>query len=118
MIAKPPAIDWGSGKVARLKWRAHRPVADWARAYIQHQSSVDTEMQRAMAGMHMRLRLQHAETLAVLRRLEAELAQMAELAKIRGQDGSPQRERRRGGARSSPVRPADARPSPGEQRQL
>ncbi len=84
-IASPPSIDWGSGRLGRLKWRAHRPVANWARAYIEHESGVDTELHRAIARIDARVRevaqtlqdqqqSQHAETLAVLRRLESELA--------------------------------------------
>jgi glycosyltransferase involved in cell wall biosynthesis len=90
----PPVIEWGRGRMARLKWRAHRPVANWARAYVEHQSEVDTGMRRAIGETHeliarvdTRLRevaralgerqiARHAETLAALRRIEEELARL------------------------------------------
>jgi hypothetical protein len=86
-IANPPSIDWGRGRLGRLKWRLQRPVADWARAYIAHESAIDTETDRAIARIDARVRevagalqdqqsAQHAETLAVLRRLENELASL------------------------------------------
>jgi glycosyltransferase involved in cell wall biosynthesis len=93
--AKAPSIDWGSGRLARLKWRAHRPVADWARAYVEHRSEVDAQTQRAIADTHdlisrldTRLRevarelqeqqiARYAEALAVLRRIEGKLGGLA-----------------------------------------
>jgi hypothetical protein len=85
LIGSAPAIGWGSGRLARLRQRAVRPVANWSRAYVEHQRKVDTETQNALARVDTRLRevaqtlqdqqkAQHAETLAVLRRMEAELA--------------------------------------------
>jgi glycosyltransferase involved in cell wall biosynthesis len=93
MLTERPTIHWGGGRLGRLKWRAHRPVADWAKAYIAHQSAVDTEMRRAIARIDARLHevartlegqhsAKHAETLAVLRRVEAELAE------VRRRDGT------------------------------
>lgn len=84
-IANPPAVDWGNGRLGRLRWRANRPIADWARAYIEHESGIDTELNRAISRIDSRLRevaqslqeqqkAQHAETLAMLRSLEARLA--------------------------------------------
>jgi glycosyltransferase involved in cell wall biosynthesis len=87
VIGSPPVIGWGSGRLARFRERLQRPVANWARAYIEHQGAIDTETQSAIARIDSRLHevaqtLQdqqqghHAETLAVLRRLEAELADL------------------------------------------
>jgi glycosyltransferase involved in cell wall biosynthesis len=84
-IAEPPSIEWGSGRLRRLRQRAQRPVANWARAYVEHERILDTELHSAIARIDSRLRevartlqdqqqAQHAETLAVLRRLESELA--------------------------------------------
>jgi glycosyltransferase involved in cell wall biosynthesis len=81
-IASPPAIGWGAGRLARLRQAAQRPVANWSQAYIEHQRNVELETQRAVARLDVRLRevartlqdqqkAQHAETLAMLRRLEA-----------------------------------------------
>jgi glycosyltransferase involved in cell wall biosynthesis len=84
-INSPPAIGWGSGRLARLRKRVLRPVANWSQAYIEHQSQVEAEAHDAIARVEnvsaridSRLRevaqtlqdqqqAQHAETLAVLR---------------------------------------------------
>ena len=82
LIGSAPAIGWGGGRLARLRQRALRPVANWSRAYVEHQRKVDSETQSALARLDTRLRevaqtlqdqqqAQHAETLAVLRRMEA-----------------------------------------------
>ena len=89
-IESAPSIDWGSGLLGRLKRRAYRPVAAWAQAYVKHEVAIDLETDRAIARIDARLRevaqalreqqnAQHAETLAVLRRLEAELAELRDL---------------------------------------
>ncbi len=87
-INSPPAIGWGSGRLARVRERLLRPVANWSRAYIEHQSQVEAEGRDAIerveelnARIDSRLRevaqtlqdqqqAQHAETLAVLRVLD------------------------------------------------
>lgn len=80
-IANAPTIDWGSGRVGHLKWRAHRPLAKWTKAYIDHQGAIDIEMHREIARIDARLRevartlheqqeAHRAEMLALLRRLD------------------------------------------------
>ena len=41
LIANAPVVGWGSGRLARLRQRALRPVASWSRAYAEHQRRVD-----------------------------------------------------------------------------
>jgi glycosyltransferase involved in cell wall biosynthesis len=83
-LASPPEIQWGRGRAAHMKWRLHRPVAKWAREYMDHQRGIDSELHHAISVLDARLRevaqtfrdqqqAQHAETLAILRKLEAEL---------------------------------------------
>jgi len=78
LIGSSPTIDWGSGRLARLRWRALRRVAVWSRAYVEHQSKIDAEMHKAIARVDERLievartlheqqNAHHAETLAALR---------------------------------------------------
>lgn len=85
-IANAPEIDWGPGRMGRLRWRAHRPFAKWARAYAEHQGSTAIEMHREVARLDARLRevartlheqqqAHHAETLAFLRRLGEQAGQ-------------------------------------------
>jgi glycosyltransferase involved in cell wall biosynthesis len=75
-----PTINWGAGRMGRLRWRAQRPVADWSRAYVEHESKIDTETQLAIARLDARVRdvaralhdqqnAHHAEALVALRRL-------------------------------------------------
>jgi glycosyltransferase involved in cell wall biosynthesis len=90
-IASAPKISWGKGRLlAYLKWRLQRPVGDWAQAYAEHQRSIDSEMHDEIARIDERLRevartlheqqqAHHAETLAVLRSLEARPAQRGEV---------------------------------------
>jgi hypothetical protein len=83
-IANPPWIDWGDGRSGHLRWRAQRPLAEWAKAYIEHQRGINAEMHLALGRIETRLRevtetlqrqqsAQLAQTLAVLRKLQAEL---------------------------------------------
>jgi glycosyltransferase involved in cell wall biosynthesis len=85
IIESPPAIGWGSGRLARLRRRAQRPLDHWSQAYIEHQAKIQAETQAGVARIDARLRevartlqdqqkAQHAETLAVLRRVEVRLA--------------------------------------------
>jgi glycosyltransferase involved in cell wall biosynthesis len=92
----PPTIGWGAGRLARLRERLLRPIANWSQAYIAHQSQVEAETHDAIerveelsASIDSRLRevaralqdqqqAQHAEVLAVLRRLEDELTTRAQ----------------------------------------
>ena len=87
MIGDPPVPDRGAGVLGRLKSRAHRPIANWAREYVKHQRTIDDETQLAIKRIDDRLsevgrtlqdeqKAQHAETLAVLRHLEAELVEL------------------------------------------
>ncbi len=89
-IAAAPKISWGRSRLlAYLKWRLQRPIADWAEAYAAQQRSIDSEMHSEIERLDARLRkvaqtlqdqqqAQHAETLAVLRGLEARPAQQSE----------------------------------------
>jgi hypothetical protein len=81
-LGQAPRIDWGPSRAGHLRWRAQRPVADWAWAYIDHQRGIDIELHRAIAHLEARLaevaqtlndqqHAHHAETLAALRRLSA-----------------------------------------------
>jgi len=86
-IAAAPKISWGRSRLlAYLKWRLQRPIADWAEAYAAQQRSIDSEMHSEIERLDARLRevaqtlqeqqeAHHAETLAVLRGLEARPAQ-------------------------------------------
>jgi glycosyltransferase involved in cell wall biosynthesis len=85
-IANAPKLSWGRNRLAAyLKWRLQRPVGDWAVAYAEHQRSIDSEMQDEISRIDARLRevaqtlqdqqqAHHAETLAILRNLQADLA--------------------------------------------
>ena len=89
-IASAPRISWGRSRLlAYLKWRLQRPIADWADAYAEQQRSIDSEMHSEIERLDARLRevaqtlqdrqqAQHAETLAVLRGLEARPAHRRE----------------------------------------
>jgi glycosyltransferase involved in cell wall biosynthesis len=83
-LGTPPRVEWGSGRMARLSRRVNRPLAEWVRAYLEHESSIDARMFDRLASLDARFReairtlseqqqARHAETLAVLRRLESEL---------------------------------------------
>jgi glycosyltransferase involved in cell wall biosynthesis len=103
-INSPPVIGWGGGRLARLRERVLRPVANWSQAYIEHQSQVEAEGRDAIervenlsARLDSRLRevaqtlqdqqqAHHAETLAVLREL-GEQTPRASLPR-HGADGS------------------------------
>jgi hypothetical protein len=90
-IASAPKISWGRSRLlSYLKLRLQRPVGDWAQAYAAHQRSIDSEMHDEIARIDERLRevartlheqqqAHHAETLAVLRSLEARPAQQGEV---------------------------------------
>jgi glycosyltransferase involved in cell wall biosynthesis len=81
----PPALEWRRDRLGRLKSLVYRPVVNWARAYVKHQAILEQETRATVTRLDDGLRevartvhdehnAQHAETLAVLRRLEAELA--------------------------------------------
>jgi glycosyltransferase involved in cell wall biosynthesis len=87
LIAAAPVIGWGDGGLARLRKRLQRPLARWSQAYVEHQRRIDAETRGALARVDDRLRevartlqeqqsANHAETLAVLRRMEAELTEL------------------------------------------
>jgi glycosyltransferase involved in cell wall biosynthesis len=91
-ITRPPVIGWGSGRLARLRKRVLRPLANWSQAYVEHQSQVEAEAHDAIARvanvsaridrqlrevaqtLQDQQQAQHAETLAVLRNLHADPA--------------------------------------------
>jgi glycosyltransferase involved in cell wall biosynthesis len=85
IVKSPPLIGWGSGRLARLRRLAQRPLDHWSQAYVEHQTKVQAEQQLAVARIDARLRVlartlqdqqkaQHAETLAVLRGMEERLS--------------------------------------------
>jgi glycosyltransferase involved in cell wall biosynthesis len=93
VIAKPPTVDWRNGYRGRVERRLYRPIASWVARYTKHQGFVDDEAQRAIARIDARVReiawtlqgqqnAKHAESLAMLRALRAELAE------LRGRDRS------------------------------
>lgn len=117
LIGSSPTISWGDGRLGRLRWRALRRVATWSRAYVEHQSKIDAEMHKAITRIDGRVRevartlqdeqqAQHAETLAVLRRIEAELAD------VRASVDAAQAESVRSSDRLSPRRAGDDRELP------
>jgi glycosyltransferase involved in cell wall biosynthesis len=81
----PPAVEWGSGILARMKRRLLRPLDSWIHAYLKHEIAVDLEVDRALGRVDERLRdvaralheeqkAQHSETLAMLRASNAPAA--------------------------------------------
>jgi glycosyltransferase involved in cell wall biosynthesis len=83
--SSPPALEWPHDQLGRLRSLAYRPIVNWARAYVKYQAILDGEARATTKRLDDGLRevartmqdehnAQHAETLAVLRRLEAELA--------------------------------------------
>jgi hypothetical protein len=83
-IGLPPSIGWGGGILALLKRLAHRPVEAWIRNYAAYQLAVDVELRRTISALDDRMRQvagslkdqqnsSHAETLAELRRINAQL---------------------------------------------
>jgi glycosyltransferase involved in cell wall biosynthesis len=84
-LGTPPRINWGSGRLASLRSRAQRPLADWVHTYLEHQTSIDAKMFDRLASLDAQVRevartiseqqqARHAETLAVLRQLQGELS--------------------------------------------
>jgi glycosyltransferase involved in cell wall biosynthesis len=82
-IEATPGIEWGENRGGRIEQRVHRPLAGWVGAYTQHQREIDAALNRAITSVDERLRevartlqerqqAQHAETLAMLRRLSAD----------------------------------------------
>lgn len=87
LIGRSPVLEVGHGRLRRLKSRAYRPVTSWARAHAEHQRKLDEAIQlnieriddriREVAGtLQDQQKAQHAETLALLRRLEANLTKL------------------------------------------
>jgi hypothetical protein len=75
-----PPIDWGQGAMARVKRRAHRPIDAWAHALSVH----DADLRQTISALDARIRdiartlqdlqnARHAETMAELRRIRADL---------------------------------------------
>lgn len=88
-IDASPEFDWDHDRLDRFKWSVYQPILKWAREYAEHQRGVDAEMVRLVDLLDEQLRrvareareeleAQHAETLALLRRMSAELAQLGE----------------------------------------
>jgi len=110
-LGRPPRVAWGDGPAARLRRRAARPISDWVVTYLEHQSSMDAQMFDRLASLDGRVReggrtlseqqqARHAETLAVLRRMESELAELRRVDRAR-------RATRGEEAAEQPLRPAD-----------
>ncbi len=87
LIARLPELEVGQGRLRRMKARAYRPVSNWAHAQAEHQRILEDAMQQEIERIEERLRevaltlqeqqrAQHAQTLAVLRRLQAEMAEL------------------------------------------
>ena len=84
-VAQRPSIDWGQGAMARGERRAHRSVDAWARAFSAHEDGVESELRGMISALDARVRdiaaalqeqqnARHAETMAELRRIKAQLA--------------------------------------------
>jgi glycosyltransferase involved in cell wall biosynthesis len=82
-LERSPMVDWTTGRWGRLSVR--RPMSDWIRSSQAHQREVDKEIFDRISALDARVRelghalseqqhARHAETLAVLRGLERELA--------------------------------------------
>jgi Glycosyl transferases group 1 len=89
LIERPPEFDWNHDRLDRFKWSVYLPIVKWVRAYVAHERTVDIEMAALIDRIDDRTRriaregreeleAQHAETLALLRRMSAELAQLRE----------------------------------------
>jgi glycosyltransferase involved in cell wall biosynthesis len=88
-IASSPALEVGRGRFGQLKARVYKPVTAWARAHLKHQQIIEDAMQLEIEGidervsdiasaLHEQQRALHAETLALLRRLEVDLPESPE----------------------------------------
>ncbi|MFI4989747.1 MAG: glycosyltransferase family 4 protein [Solirubrobacterales bacterium] len=87
LIESSPLVEWGSGRLAHWRWRAQQPLAEWAKEYVDHQRRIDAETQLAIErlaqglqeiaqALHDQQNAYYAETLALVRRLRADLAQL------------------------------------------
>jgi glycosyltransferase involved in cell wall biosynthesis len=87
LIERPPEFDWNHDRLDRFKWSVYLPIVQWVRAYVAHQRTVDTETavlfdrlddraRRVAREARAELEAQHAETLAMLRRVEADLGDL------------------------------------------
>jgi glycosyltransferase involved in cell wall biosynthesis len=87
LTGRSPTLEVGRGHLRRAKARAYRPVTNWVREHIAHEAALEQAVQLKIEGVEDRLQelvgtLQeqqkalHAETLALLRRLEDELAEL------------------------------------------
>ncbi len=83
-IDHAPAFTWNAGRLGPLKSRLYHPVLKWVRAFTEHQAAIDIETQLAVKQLDQRLtevvrtlqdeqNAHHAETLALLRRLTAQV---------------------------------------------
>jgi glycosyltransferase involved in cell wall biosynthesis len=88
-LGRRPEIDWASGRWGPLSVRG--PMSEWIRSSQEHQRSIDTKIFDRFAMIDAALRevgralseqqhARHSETLAMLRRLERQMAE------LRGQD--------------------------------
>jgi glycosyltransferase involved in cell wall biosynthesis len=95
-IEEPPEFDWNHERLDRFKSNVYHPVLKWVREYVKHQQGVDAEMARLVDVLDDQLRRvaretrqevesRHAETLALLRRVEGNLGEIRDaLADLRG----------------------------------
>jgi glycosyltransferase involved in cell wall biosynthesis len=89
LMVAPPEFDWDHDRFDRLKWSVYLPVVKWARAYVEHQKKVDAQTAALLDSIDNRsrrvarevieqLEAQHAENLALIRRMSAELDELRE----------------------------------------
>jgi glycosyltransferase involved in cell wall biosynthesis len=95
-IVEPPDFDWNHERLDRFKANVYHPVLKWVREYVKHQQGVDAEMARLVDVLDEQLRRvaretrqevesRHAETLALLRRVEGNLGEIRDaLDDVRG----------------------------------
>jgi hypothetical protein len=84
-LDRPPRIDWASGRWGRLSVRG--PISEWIHSSQERQRSIDAKIFDRLAGIDAALRevgralseqqhAGHSETLAMLRRLERQVAEL------------------------------------------
>jgi glycosyltransferase involved in cell wall biosynthesis len=85
-------IDWGSGRRAHWRWRLTRPLVEWMRASIAHQREIDRRLDARLREIARATQdQQHAQlagTLAALRELRTELADLRASLEERDRQGT------------------------------
>jgi hypothetical protein len=95
-IDGPPGFDWDDDPRARLRRYVYRPVLEWALAFAKHQQGLDAELavlvdrldeqlRRVAREARQEVESRHAETLALLRRVEGNVGEIRDaLDDVRG----------------------------------